>query len=278
MNNTLLNISGKIDQESLAIYAAVKNAATELDIPFLVVGASARDLVLHYAYGARIKRATADIDFGIQISDWNSFNLLRDALIKAGFTETRSTHRLISPHNKIVDIVPFGSIEDENANITWPPEGKVTMNVLGFTEALENSVQVRLQDKPEMDIPVAMPPGLSLLKIVAWMDRDTDLRSKDAKDLLFLLKSYEEIPDVVEEIYEYPDIMEQYDWDITSSSAFLLGKHTKDIATQATANKLSDIFNQPEILVEEMCEDIEQEFERNNALLTAYINGLNYKN
>ncbi|HKZ40880.1 MAG TPA: hypothetical protein VJ044_07945, partial [Candidatus Hodarchaeales archaeon] len=121
-------------------------------------------------------------------------------------------------------------------------------------------------------------PGLSLLKIVAWMDRDTDLRSKDAKDLLFLLKSYEEIPDVVEEIYEYPDIMEQYDWDITSSSAFLLGKHTKDIATQATANKLSDIFNQPEILVEEMCEDIEQEFERNNALLTAYINGLNYKN
>jgi predicted nucleotidyltransferase len=33
------------------------------------VGASARDIVLHYGYGARVQRAIADVDFGMQIGD-----------------------------------------------------------------------------------------------------------------------------------------------------------------------------------------------------------------
>jgi predicted nucleotidyltransferase len=33
------------------------------------VGASARDIVLHYGYGARVQRAIADVDFGMQICD-----------------------------------------------------------------------------------------------------------------------------------------------------------------------------------------------------------------
>jgi len=53
----ILNLCGKIDQKSLAIYGAVKQVSLELDIPFVVVGASARDLVLYYGYGARIRRA-----------------------------------------------------------------------------------------------------------------------------------------------------------------------------------------------------------------------------
>ena len=40
---------------------------SQLGIPFLVVGASARDLVLHHAHGVEIIRATGDIDFGYDI-------------------------------------------------------------------------------------------------------------------------------------------------------------------------------------------------------------------
>ena len=128
-----LDLSGKIDAKSIAIYSAIDNAARELDIPYVVVGASARDLVLHYGYGASIKRATVDIDFGIQVPDWETFELLSNKLIESGFEETRTPRRLIFDGMKI-DLVPFGSLQNEEAKIAWPPKGDVVMNVLGFKE------------------------------------------------------------------------------------------------------------------------------------------------
>jgi len=69
MSNILLNISGKTDSDTVELYACVSEAADRLNIPFVVVGASARDIVLHYGYGARVQRAIADVDFGMQIGD-----------------------------------------------------------------------------------------------------------------------------------------------------------------------------------------------------------------
>ena len=50
-----LDLSGKIDAKSIAVYSAIDKAVKELAISYVVVGASARDLVLHYGYGATIK-------------------------------------------------------------------------------------------------------------------------------------------------------------------------------------------------------------------------------
>lgn len=58
MTSTLLNIAGKIDPQTVAAIKAVSSAINELDIPYVVVGATARDLVLHYGHGARIKKDT----------------------------------------------------------------------------------------------------------------------------------------------------------------------------------------------------------------------------
>lgn len=65
MSNTSLNISGKIDSATVGLYKSVSEAADDLEVPFVVVGASASDIVLHYGHEAQIQRATADIDFGI---------------------------------------------------------------------------------------------------------------------------------------------------------------------------------------------------------------------
>lgn len=99
MTSTSLNISGKIDPTTLEVLAAVNQAIAELAIPYIVVGATARDLVLHYGYGAAIQRATRDIDFAIEIPNWNAFNALKSSLTKTGFRETRAAHRLISLFN-----------------------------------------------------------------------------------------------------------------------------------------------------------------------------------
>jgi len=60
-------LSGKIDQGSFELLALIHQVTLEMGIEYLVVGATARDLVMHYGYGARIQRATGDLDFAIQI-------------------------------------------------------------------------------------------------------------------------------------------------------------------------------------------------------------------
>ena len=76
MMSTLLNISGKIDPRSSEVFDFVNSVLAELKMPYIVVGATARDLVLHHGHGARIQRATDDVDFAIEVPDWNAFDVL----------------------------------------------------------------------------------------------------------------------------------------------------------------------------------------------------------
>ena len=193
MTNTSLDISGKIDPRIVEVFSSVSNVLTDLNMPYIVVGATARDLVLHYGHGAEIRRATDDVDFAIEVPDWNAFNVFKSALSEERLKETRAQHRLVSPTNTVVDIFPFGEIEHERDLIAWPPKGDVVMNVLGFKEACEHAEWVRVQSGPDIDIPVVTPVGMSLLKIISWTDRSADLRNKDAKDIAYLLANYEEI-------------------------------------------------------------------------------------
>jgi predicted nucleotidyltransferase len=56
-----LDISDKLDKELVERYTEVALAMAELNIPFLVVGASARDLFFEYAYGITAPRKTHDL-------------------------------------------------------------------------------------------------------------------------------------------------------------------------------------------------------------------------
>lgn len=62
-----------------AVLADVEEAAPEAD--FLIVGAMARDLLLHYGHGVPITRATTDIDLGVTVGSWDEFRQLRDACL-----------------------------------------------------------------------------------------------------------------------------------------------------------------------------------------------------
>jgi len=149
MMSTLLNLSGKIDPQTVAIFEAVGRVITELRVPYVVVGATARDLVLHLGHGAKLRSVTKDVDFAIELPSWGAFNVVKDRLCAEGFSTTRIPHRLLSPEKIEVDIVPFGQLEDESAStIGWPPKGEVVMNVLGFQEACNNAEWIRIQESP----------------------------------------------------------------------------------------------------------------------------------
>ena len=279
--STLLNLSGKIDPQTVAVFEVVGRVMTVLGMPYVVVGATARDLVLHYGHGAPLQRATQDVDFAIEVPDWSAFDALKNKLGENGFRTTEAQHRLISPSGVMVDVVPFGQLEDEAALIAWPPEGEIVMNVLGFQEACDHAEWVRIQDSPELDVPVATPVGMALLKVIAWMDRARDLRKKDAMDLAYLLSTYEKIPRVIDSLYgEDTSIMEWYDWDITQSSAHLLGQHAHRIARDNTRLEVDRFVKgqlgerNTEVLVDEMCtRRMESQYERNRQLLSAFLSG-----
>ncbi|MCU7854288.1 MAG: nucleotidyl transferase AbiEii/AbiGii toxin family protein, partial [Candidatus Thiodiazotropha sp. (ex Lucinoma borealis)] len=172
MTSTLLDITNKVDPNTLAVLQSVADAAQRLAIPLFVIGATARDLVLHHYYGATISRATQDLDFAIQVPDWSVFEALKAELLQTGFLETRTSHRLNLAKGGWIDLVPFGPISDDGKAVAWPPKGDVVMNILGFSEAYEHALDVRINDSPVTDIPVISPVGLAMLKLVSWTERE----------------------------------------------------------------------------------------------------------
>lgn len=170
MKNTSVDLVGKLPDKLIHLYQLINQQAVNLSIPYLVVGATARDLILVEAYGAPLQRATRDIDFAIKVAHWDDFSRLKDQLQLAGFKSAANMpHRFIleiSGQPWEVDILPFGGIST-NAQISWPPEHKIQMNVMGFTEAYEHSLQVKLSENPLLELAVASPVGMLLLKLIA---------------------------------------------------------------------------------------------------------------
>ncbi len=244
--STSIDISGKLHRGAVELYRAVDKAVSQLNIPYLIVGAMARDIVLVHGFGAAIERGTRDIDFGIQVASWSDFDQLQKLLIDQGFSPSKEPQRLVSPEDwdldiGYIDLVPFGALSDAGDLIAWPPKGEIKMSVLGFPEALANATQVRIDADPELIVPVASPPGMALLKLVAWGDRDIAERPKDAQDLLYLMSTYLKINAMVNEAYE-SGAMDRFDHEFDPVGAYLLSLHAKHIAAPATADRIAEIL------------------------------------
>jgi predicted nucleotidyltransferase len=189
MTSILLNLSQKTDRFFLPIFESLDAAASEIGIPYFIVGATAKDMILSLGYEIDISRATADIDLGINVSSWDDFNRLKEALESTGkFTQSLARQRLM--YKTIpVDIVPFGNISSADGSIRWPPEEEVVMNIVGFEDAFRLALPVRLREEPPLDINFASPLGLAVMKIIARNDRKA-AGNKDAIDLATVLRTY----------------------------------------------------------------------------------------
>lgn len=246
--NTWVDVEGALPAGLVDMYRLVEVSANALNIPFLVVGAMARDLVLHHGFDARIERGTHDLDFAIQVGNWASFTSLREALIKRGMiVDSRLIYRLgfesVDGLPWELDILPFGDVTDNSQNLGWPPEGEIKMSMLGFQEALASAWKVSIHQEIDCVIPVANPVAMVILKMVSWTERDRLLRRKDASDVAYIIKSYEKIPDVFARLYD-GGFADACDYDLEDASAMLLGQQMSELASEQTAAYLcSQIFD-----------------------------------
>lgn len=223
MSNIQFDLSGKIDQQTVAALAAVNRIADSLDIPFFVVGASARDLLLKHCYGINPPRITTDIDLGVEVATWEQFSKLTESLTASGeFVRDRRERQRFHHGHVLIDIVPFGPITDETRRISWPPEHEIFMNMMGFREAYQFSVTVRISAEPEMDIKLPTLAGLALMKLISWDEKYPE-RKKDAEDLLLIMQKYEEAGNF-ERLYDNEQgLLQEENFDTRLAGIRLLG-------------------------------------------------------
>lgn len=242
MRNILIDISGKIDNTYINPIIEIKNVADALHIPFFIIGAFARDIIMEYFHKIKAPRITMDIDFGIRVSNWNQFDQLITKLeLSRKFKKTKEKQRIIY-EDILIDIVPFGNISNKNEKISWPPENKVIMSVMGFNEVYNNSTLIRLQNNPSLEVKIPTIPGLAILKLLAWNDNFPN-RSRDAEDLLFIMIKYE-YTEIEEKLYKSElQLLESEDFDNQIAGIVLLGKEMRMICAKKTIEYIRKILN-----------------------------------
>jgi predicted nucleotidyltransferase len=211
----------------LEILASVRTITRQLDYSYLLIGASARDMLMSHVFGIESRRATHDVDFAIALADWDSFHLLKNALLESGdFAPAESSAHLLyyrpGEHGKAfpLDLIPFGGLEQKAHQIAWPPDMSVVMNVTGYAEALASALEIDVGNG--LTIPVVSIPALAVLKLLAWNDRGLQ-DNKDAQDLFFLLQHYHEAGNHDRLYDDAYTLLENCEFNLVAAGATLLG-------------------------------------------------------
>ena len=226
----------------------VWEAANALGINVLLCGATARVLVLEHIHGCDPERQTHDVDFAFAVNDWSQHDALARRLTATGLWQrSQRLHQLLpSQMNGGVyplDLVPYGAIENDHGDISWPPKQEFDMSVLGFAEATEYAMRVAVAQ--DLVITVVDIVSIAMLKLIAWHDRklDPDPRRKHAQDFALMLKNYGEFEFRKDRFYaEAPSVFERAEGDICLVGAWLLGHDVGNRAATRTREKLQSVF------------------------------------
>ena len=233
----------------LEILSTIQTVTGELDCDYLLVGATARDMLMTHVFGLDTRRATHDVDFAIALDHWERFHALKAALVATGSfvpaaEKVHLLHYRPTEHGNAfpLDLIPFGGVEQEAHRISWPPDMNVVMSVMGYAEALASALDVEADNG--LVIRVVSIPALAALKLLAWDDRGLQ-DNKDAQDLLFLLQHYHEAGNGDRMYEEAFELLEASGFDLPVAGAILLGHDTRVILHDDSLHALLAILAEP---------------------------------
>jgi predicted nucleotidyltransferase len=274
-----------LDPPTLAILELTDRLLRTAEIPYMLVGATARDLLLYHVYGHVVTRATYDVDFAVLVDSWTQFGVVKQLLLDTpGFTDKgRNTQRLhYQPpgveFETIIDIIPFGKLENADRTIAWPPDADVVMNVGAFSDVFETSVIVAVRS--DLLVPVPSLAGLIILKLFAWLDRND---GKDVQDIRRLLETYTDAGNADRLYKEEAEELALVGFDTVLAGAFLLGKDARLVTDQNTRDHLSTTLSGKSgtALVQQMARAMstfEDRIESSAALLREFFRGMGLDN
>lgn len=239
----MLNFSSRPELRHLSALVAAFRAVAG-DAPFFLAGATARDLLLHYAHGIEVGRDTRDVDIALMVSDWATFEALRLRLIAGGqfAPNGNALHQLKFGSFLEIDLIPFGAVERADRTIAWPPDGNFVMTVFGFREVFDATLVVRLPDDEE--IRVVSLPALAVLKLMAWKERRLSAPGKDAHDLAMILRNYLDAGNHERLYTEAAHLLEMPAFDFEQAGAWLLGHDMAQLLPRAARPPVAKILNE----------------------------------
>lgn len=248
---TRIQLKRPIDGVTLSVIREISQAATALGHRALLVGATARIILIEHVFGLAPGRGTRDVDFAFAMESWEQFDALKQQLIsKHGLqADPHAVHRLYFPikgtaHRMQIDLVPYGAVGGPAEELRWPPEQAVIMNIAGFADAAASAVQVELST--EVIINVASLPGLAILKLFAWANRNNETHN-DATDLATIMRNYHEAHG--DRVYSLPaDTFADIGYDIELGGAWLLGNDVRHTTLEPTAEKLTRMFETADLV------------------------------
>jgi predicted nucleotidyltransferase len=230
----------------------IDTVMSELGRSWMLVGAVARDILLHHIAGLEPERLTHDVDVAVAVANWRDYGSLARHL--GG--HRGPMHRFVVCGLPVA-VVPFGEI-------VWPDDH--AMNVAGFREAYKSSDTVLLPD--ELVIRIPSLAALALLKLSAWADRRS-ISTKDAVDLRQILNTYGQAHFVEYLFNAGTDLMERHDFDPALAGAGLLGREVRALLGQDAIDVVLVAMDR------ERCEDLARDMRgsvaENRARLAAFL-------
>lgn len=98
-----------------ATLAALDGTLKRLQCPYMLVGATARDILLYNVFGQRVLRATQDVDIAILIDSWTRFQTVKSEILRTPDFQPstaqpyRVLHKtLAAAYAPPIDILRFG--------------------------------------------------------------------------------------------------------------------------------------------------------------------------
>lgn len=184
MSKILYNALGSTSLKD--IVNDVQKASMQLGVDFFGVGALARNV--WYVSNDENPRGTKDVDFGVYVSNSETYNKLKNLLIEKFSYVRISTNAfcLMSPYGIPLDLLPFGEIE-KNGKVLIEGKGLVTINLDGFFETYSKGlIEIEIE---ENRIKICSIPSVVLLKLIAYDDRPS-YRLNDPIDIDSIIRHY----------------------------------------------------------------------------------------
>jgi predicted nucleotidyltransferase len=235
----------RCDPELLRLVDAVVTELLAKSTPLraddvMLVGANCRD-ILQSALGHEFHlRATADIDLGLAVANWEAYDELTARLPATGDTGIRFRVAGVP-----ADLMPFGAVEDP-PGVVVPTARQEPMSVWGFAEVFEAALPLTLPGGTTIRIPTVA--GYAALKLAAWLDRSAYGEYKDASDIATVVYWYSTSPEVDRRLYDTDpgqDILVQEDMDNSAAAARVLGKDVLGVVGHTRMSELAERWPGP---------------------------------
>lgn len=158
MNTLKNNFDNTIKQKFGKSLEVLESAFQKFGIDYYLIGAFVREVWTDHIKTLPDMRATRDIDFAIYINEHEQYDALKKYLIEQeGFVEQKEPYRLFTPERNIVDLIPFGGIE-QNGEVYLKGQKAVDISVFGIREVTEKARVIKGNFK------VITLPGLAVMK------------------------------------------------------------------------------------------------------------------